>query len=123
MQPKVAYLPVFYSLWREMTMADQQSSTLQPPGGGSTNNGMLEPRVAGLEADIRHIRDTVGEMKVDIRTMQTDIGELKVNYATLTERVAHLPTKGYVGWWITLGLSVTVALLTILSRLGFLVAK
>lgn len=55
--------------------------------------------------------------------MQADIGELELNYATLNERIAHLLTKGYIGWWITLGLSAAVATLTILSWLGFLVAK
>lgn len=83
---------------------------------------MIEARVASLEADVRNIRETVGEMKADIRVVQTDISELKVNVATLSERIAHLPTKGYIGWWITLGLSAMVAALTILSRLGFLVA-
>jgi hypothetical protein len=133
-------------------MADQRSQTLQPPGGGSTFDPMIEARVASLEADVRHIRDSVGEMKLDLREVRTDlkelrsdmqamraasqsdalvmradmqseIGELKVSYATLSERMAHLPTKGYIGWWITLGLSAAVAALTILSRLGFLVAK
>jgi len=144
-------------------MAGQRSQTLQPPGGGSTYDPMLEARVATLEADVRNIRDSVGEMKIDIREMrsdikdlrvglvelregmqadlgslrtemqsgfsslradmQSDIGTMKVNYATLNERITHLPTKGYIGWWITVGLSASVAALTILSRLGFLVAK
>ena len=103
-------------------MADQQSPTLQPPGGGSTYDPMLEARVASLEADVKNIRDTVGEVKADIRVVQTDISMLKVNVATLSERMAHLPTKGYIGWWITLGLSAAVAALTVLSRLGVLVA-
>jgi hypothetical protein len=91
---------------------------------------MLEARVATIEADVRNVRDTVGELKLDLRevrsdlkNMQSDVSELKVGYATLNERVAHLPTKGYIGWWITLGLTAAVAALTILSRLGFLVAK
>jgi hypothetical protein len=133
-------------------MADQRPQTLRPPGGGSTSDPMIEARVATLEADVRHIRDSVGEMKLDLREVRTDLknlrtdvhelraasqsdtqalrvdtqsgmGELKVNYATLSERIAHLPTKGYIGWWITLGLSAAVAALTILSRLGFLAAK
>jgi hypothetical protein len=161
-QSLIEIILAFGSLRRGTTMADQQSPTLQPPGGGSTYDPMLEARVATLEADVRNIRDTLGEVKLDLREvradlknfradmqsdlnglradmqsgfnglradMQSDIGELKsdngdlkVNYATLSERIVHLPTKGYIGWWITLGLSGAVAALTILSRLGFLVA-
>jgi hypothetical protein len=115
-------------------MGNRRSTTLQPPSGGSTYDPMIEARVASLEADVKNIRETIGEMKIDLREVRSDlndlraevrsdISELKVNVATLTERVAHLPTKGYIGWWITLGLSAAVAALTILSRLGFLVAK
>lgn len=157
-------------------MADQQSPTLQPPGGGSTLDPMPEARVATLEADVRHIRDSFADVKMDLREVRSDlnsfraetqsefqklrgevqsefqklrtemqsefqkllgdtqsdsqklrtetqssINKLEVNFAVLNERVAHLPTKGYIGWWITFGMSAMVAALTILSRLGFLV--
>lgn len=115
-------------------MAGQQSPTLQPPGGGSTLDLMIEARVATLEADVKNIRETIGEMKIDLREVRSDlkdlrtevrsdISELKVNVATLTERVAHLPSKGYIGWSLTFGMSAMVAALTILSRLGFLAVK
>jgi hypothetical protein len=95
---------------------------LQPPGGGGTYDPMLEARVASLEADVRNIRETVGEMKADLRSAGTDLSEIKVNYATLSERVSHLPSKGYIGWWITGGVSLAIAVLTLFSKLGWLVA-
>ena len=101
---------------------DGRSTVTDLAAAGRTYDPMLEARVASLEADVKNIRDTVGEVKADIRVVQTDISLLKVNVATLSERMAHLPTKGYIGWWITLGLSAAVAALTVLSRLGVLVA-
>lgn len=95
---------------------------LQPPGGGGTFDGMIEARVASLEAEVKHIREGVGEIRADLKSAGKDIGEIKVNYATVAERMNHLPTKGYIGWWITCGITVTVAALTLLSKLGFLVA-
>ena len=83
---------------------------------------MLEARVASLEVDVKNIRETVGEMRADLRAAKTDINEIKVNYVILNERVTHLPTKGYIGWWISGGLTAAVAILTIMSRLGWLVA-
>jgi hypothetical protein len=95
---------------------------LQPPGGGGTSDGMLEARVASLEAEVKNIRENVGEIRVDLKSAGQNIGELKVNYATVAERMSHLPTKGYIGWWITGGIAVAVTALTLLSKLGFLVA-
>jgi len=96
--------------------------SLQPPGSGSGYDGMLEARVASLEADVKNIRENVGDMKSALRDAGKDLTELKVSHATLNERISHLPTKSYIGWWISGGLTVAVAALTILSRLGWLVA-
>lgn len=57
-------------------MADQQSPTFQPPGGGSTFDSMIEARVATLQADVRHIRDSVGEIKLDLREVRSDLKQL-----------------------------------------------
>jgi hypothetical protein len=95
---------------------------LQPPGGGGTYDGMLEARVASLEADVKNIRENVGEMRADLKTSAKDISDMKVSSATTTERISHLPSKGYIGWWISGGLVTAVAVLTIMSRLGWLIA-
>ena len=48
---------------------------------------------------------------------------LRVDVATLKERMAHLPGKGFIATAATSGVATIVALLTLLSRFGFLVAK
>lgn len=54
---------------------------LKSGDGGGTSDGM-EERVKRLEARV----DKFGD----------DVTELKINLATLTERVAHLPSKGFI---------------------------
>lgn len=83
---------------------------------------MIEARVARLEADVAHIRSDITEMRSVIKDAGKDISELKVGHAIVVELIAHLPSKGYIGWWISGGLAVTVAVLTIMSRLEWLVA-
>ncbi len=67
---------------------------LQPPGGGGTYDGMLEARVARLEADVGHIQRDVAEIKDAVKGIGKDVTDLKVNHATVSERIAHLPTYG-----------------------------
>lgn len=95
---------------------------LQPPGAAGTFDGMIEARVASLEADVKNIRENVSDMKSVLRDAGKDLTDLKISHATLTERINHLPTKSYIGWWISGGLTAAVAALTVLSRLGLLVA-
>ena len=57
-------------------------------GGGGTSDGM-EARVARLEAHVETLRS-------DSSAMRADIADIRINLATLTERVAHMPTKGFV---------------------------
>lgn len=102
--------------------AARPAPPLQPPGSGSTFDAMIEARVARLEADVAHIRSDITEMKSVIKDAGKDLSDLKVGHAIVVERIAHLPSKGYIGWWISGGLVVTVAVLTIMSRLGWLVA-
>lgn len=54
---------------------------LQGGGGGGTSGGM-EDRVKKLENSVDRLRD--------------DMADVRVNLATLTERVAHLPSKGFI---------------------------
>jgi hypothetical protein len=94
---------------------------LQPPGGGGTFDGM-EARVARLEADVGHIQKDVLEIKEGVKALGKDVSELKINYATVNERMSHLPTKSYIGWWISAGTLLAVGALTLMSKLGWLVA-
>lgn len=51
-------------------------------GSGGGGYGPLEERVNRLEGRIDKVSD--------------DLGDVKINLATLTERVAHLPSKGFI---------------------------
>ena len=66
----------------------KENEALKTVSGGGTSGGM-EGRVAKLEAHVETLRSDVGAIK-------KDVGDIRVGLATLTERVAHLPGKGFV---------------------------
>jgi hypothetical protein len=68
---------------------------LQPPSGGGPFDGM-EARVARLEADVGHIKTDITDIKQAVRGLQDNVTALRIDAATLTERVRHLPTKGFI---------------------------
>lgn len=82
---------------------------LQPPGGGGTYDGM-EARVARLESDVEHIKSDIGEMKQSLRTVQDGVSELRIAFARIDERVAHLPSKGFLIACVLAALTVLAAI-------------
>jgi hypothetical protein len=70
----------------------------------------LEPRVAKLESDVEYIKRDIGEIKTDATKTREAVTEIKVNVATLTERVSHLPTKGFI-------VTATMTILALLAAL------
>jgi hypothetical protein len=111
----------------ELTPVSAPDRPLQSGGGGGTYDGM-EARVAALETHVGYIRRDIGDLKADmsemrrdISTLRSDIGALrsefrdeveglKINQATLTERVNHLPSKGFI-------VSATLSSLAVISAL------
>ena len=89
---------------------------LQPPSGGGPFNGM-EARVARLESDVGHIKTDIGEIKQAVKALQDVVTTLRVDLATLTERVRHLPTKGFIVTATVTGLAVGAALITFQSNI------
>jgi hypothetical protein len=61
---------------------------LQTGGGGGTSDGM-DARVARLEAHVETLRS-------ESAATRTDLADMRVSLATLAERVAHMPSKGFV---------------------------
>jgi hypothetical protein len=61
---------------------------LKTGGGGGTSDGM-EARVARLEAHVEILRG-------DSAATRADVADIRLSLATLTERIAHLPSKGFV---------------------------
>lgn len=93
---------------------------LQGGGGGGTYDGMLEARVARLEADVEHIKNDIGDLKQTLRSTSADVGSLRVDVARLTERVDHLPSKGFIITVLTVTFALVIGALTIMSKTGFL---
>src|SRR4051812_18695630 len=85
------------------------ASVLNSGGGGGTSGGM-EPRIAKLEAAVEHIQKDIAEIKMDVREFRTGIGALNTSSATLTERVGHLPSKGFIVTTLLLCLTIIAAL-------------
>ena len=83
--------------------------------GGDGTSGGMEARVAKLEADVGHLVKQVD--KIDARTEQ-----MPSKLATLEERMAHLPSKGFIVGVVITAMTAMVALLTILSKIGALAA-
>ena len=90
----------------EFVPINQPDRPLQSGGGGGTFKGM-EPRVAVLENNVEYIKRDIGELKADVSEIRRDLGRMKddfksdvesvkVHLATLTERVNHLPSKGFI---------------------------
>jgi hypothetical protein len=84
---------------------------LKSGGGGGTFDGM-EARVAKLEAVGEHIQKDIAEIKTDVREFRTGIGSLNVSTGTLSERVTHLPSKGFIVVGLLAALSVIAGLVT-----------
>jgi hypothetical protein len=49
-----------------------ETASLKNNGGDGTSNGM-EARVAKLESDVGHIKETLVDIKIDIRELRKDI--------------------------------------------------
>lgn len=81
-------LAAYRKLREENLQLARENEALKGGDGGGTSNGM-EGRVARLEAHVDTLRG-------DVATMKSDVGKIRVDLATLTERVAHLPGKGFV---------------------------
>ncbi|GLV28164.1 hypothetical protein TomTYG75_06880 [Sphingobium sp. TomTYG75] len=64
--------------------------------------------------------DDVKDIKVDMKSVRTDVGTLKTDVAVLKVSKAG---KGFIVSALAIGASLTVAAMTILSKLGYLAAS
>ena len=46
-------------------------------GGGGSNNGGVEARIAKLESDVGHIKTDIADIKTDGRTLVTKVDSIK----------------------------------------------
>lgn len=70
----------------------------------------MEPRVAVLETKMDQVCKEVGDLKNAVAGIDGRLRSVEIGLATLTERVAHLPSKGF----IVAATATTLALLTAL---------
>ena len=89
--------------YRQTTGGPSQDR-LKSGGGGGTSGGM-DGWQTSVEARLN-------EIKTDVRDLRTGVGALNVTAATLTERVAHLPSKGFIGTALLALLAIMAALIT-----------
>lgn len=69
--------------------------TLKDGDGGGTSGGM-ESRIARLESDMGHVKDTLKSLDTRSEGVRKDVGEIKTDLATLKANVGHLPGKGFI---------------------------
>jgi hypothetical protein len=97
---------------QERGRALENAQDLKGSGGGGTFDGM-DPWQTSVEKRLDSLDGRLGRV-------EGDLGQLKIDVATLVERVAHLPSKGFV--WAAMGTvgTVIVAAIGVLGQLGVL---
>ena len=61
-------------------------------GGGSSNDGGMEIRIAALEADMREVKGSLGRIETLLRGMEDRLRRLEIEMAEVKGRVSQLPT-------------------------------
>jgi hypothetical protein len=92
---------------------------LQPPTGEGEDD--MEPRVRVLETHVDYIREGIAKLESAAEAARSDISWLKVEAAKIAVMIEHLPGKGLVVTAAVGTVTLTVTMLTTLSRFGFLV--
>jgi hypothetical protein len=82
----------------------------QPPRDSGRSADILLTEVAKLQADGEHIKAYLAEYKADIK-------DLRERMPRLEERVAHLPSKGFIIVVITTALVILGGFLTVMPKL------
>ena len=88
----------------------RRKAKLASSGRGSDGGGMLEQRVAALEADMREVKNTLGRIEALMRGFDDRLRRVEVDVADLKGKVSQLPTA-----WASL----TGATGPILATFGF----
>lgn len=70
---------------RILDISNKYEDTALHGGGNGGGDGMLEPRVAKLEADVENIKANLAEARADIRDLKTLSAEIKSNISVLLQ--------------------------------------
>ena len=99
-------------LQRQIEALSVENERLKSGDGGGTSGGM-DPWQTSVE---KRLDSLDGRMA----RVETNIGLMKVDLATLTERVAHLPGKGFVVTSAVGAITAVTTLLILLQKIGVL---
>lgn len=67
-----------------------------PSNGGGGDGGNLEARLARLEASVTHVEGDIGRVEGNLKSIDGRLRAVEGDSKTLLERVAHLPSKGFI---------------------------
>lgn len=70
----------------------QQRARLADGGGGGDDGGMLDQRVAALEADMREVKGILGRIEKKLDQFDDRLRRVELDVAEMKGRVAQLPT-------------------------------
>ena len=70
----------------------RRKARLAGSGGGSDDGGVLDRRVAALEADMREVKTTLGRIEALLRSLDDRVRKVEVDVAELKGKVSQLPT-------------------------------
>lgn len=79
----------------EANVRQFHTDILSKTGGPPTDGGM-EGRVARLESDMAHVKDTLKSLDSRLESVRSDIGSIKTDLTTAKVKIDHLPSKGFI---------------------------
>ncbi len=79
-----------YSVGGGQTTSVGYDNVVKLPKGGSGSGGSgMDARLVKLETNMDHVKTDMSDVKTRLRSVEMSL-------ATLTERVSHLPSKGFI---------------------------
>lgn len=83
----------------------------------------MEARLARLEAHMEHVQTDLAGLKQDFASVDGRLRSVETGLATLTERVAHLPSKGFIVSALGTALAVIAAMLAFQDQIKSLIGQ
>lgn len=108
---------------------DAPAQSFRTSPTGTTTDTDLVGTAAGMTmtmgqllSDVRGLRRDVDRHEPLLQILQGAVSKLTADVSALTERVSHLPGKGFIITTVTTSIAILVGLLTVFSHLGWLAA-
>ena len=82
----------------------------------------MEARLARLEAHMEHVHTDLSGLKQNVSSVDGRLRSVETGLATLTERVSHLPSKGFIVSALITSLAVIAAMLAFQDQIKALIS-